>query len=160
VTQLFIRRGSRGYRPATPTDILDAAAQLVVASRLGTRIVSAPRDAEEICRALCGAYDHERFGVLFLDARHQVLHAEAMFRGTIDGATVYPREVVKRALELNAAAIIVTHQHPSGIAEPSESDRAITQRLAKALMTVEIRLLDHVVLGTDRAVSLAERGWL
>ncbi|MEO8466295.1 MAG: DNA repair protein RadC [Gammaproteobacteria bacterium] len=157
---LYVRYGKRGYRTATPTDILDASAQLVVASRLGTRIVNAPRDAEEICRALCGAYEHERFGILFLDTRNQVLHAEAMFRGTIDGATVYPREVVKRALELNASAVIVTHQHPSGVAEPSEADRSITLKLSKALALVEIRLVDHVVLGADRAVSLAERGWL
>jgi DNA repair protein RadC len=155
---LYIKSGRR-YRVATPTDVLDAAATLVVDRERGAEI-AAPRDAESICRALCGGYDHERFAAVWLDTRHRVLQAEVLFRGTIDGATVYPREVVKRALELNASAVIFTHAHPSGVAEPSEADRHITQRLSKALALVEIRLLDHVVLGADRAVSLAERGWL
>ena len=155
---LFIKSGRR-YRAATSQEVYDAAADAYVA-RVAGATISAPRDAHELCRVLVGRYEHERFGVLFLDARHRLIAAEAMFFGTIDGATVYPREVVKRALELNAAALILTHQHPSGISEPSEADRAITQRLSKALALVEIRLLDHVVLGADQAVSLAERGWL
>ncbi len=155
---LFVRHGKR-YRPATPTDVLDAAASLVAERERGV-VISAPRDSEAICRALVGSYDHERFAAIWLDTRHQVLQAEVLFRGTIDGATVYPREVVKRALELNASAVIFTHAHPSGVAEPSEADRSITLRLQKALALVEVRVLDHVVLGADQAVSLAERGWL
>ena len=155
---LFIKSGRR-YRAATATDVLDAAATLVVERERGIEI-AAPRDAQTICRALVGSYDHERFAAVWLDSRHRVLQAEVLFRGTIDGATVYPREVVKRALELNAAAVIFTHAHPSGVAEPSEADRTITLRLTKALALVEIRVLDHVVLGGEQAVSLAERGWL
>jgi len=155
---LFIRSGRR-YRAATPQEVYDAAAAAYVARESGI-MISAPRDAHELCRVLVGRYENERFGVLFLDGRHRLITAEVMFTGTIDGATVYPRVVTKRALDLNAAAVIVTHQHPSGVAEPSEADRNITAKLAKALMTVEIRLLDHVVLGSDQAVSLAERGWL
>jgi DNA repair protein RadC len=123
-------------------------------------MISAPLAAHELCRVLVGRYENERFGVLFLDGRQRVITAEVMFTGTIDGAVVYPRVVVKRAVELNAASVILTHQHPSGVAEPSEADRSITQKLARALALVEIRLLDHVVLGADQAVSRAERGWL
>jgi DNA repair protein RadC len=155
---LFIKSGRR-YREATPQEVFDAAASAYVARESGTTI-GAPRDAHDLCRVLVGRYENERFGVLFLDGRHRLITAEVMFTGTIDGATVYPRVVVKRALELSAAAVILTHQHPSGVADPSEADRSITQRLSKALGLVEIRLLDHVVLGAEQAVSLAERGWL
>ena len=155
---LYIRYGRR-YRAATASDVLDAAAEVVVNREHGA-LIKAPRDAVEICRALCGGYEHERFAAVWLDARHRVIHAEVLFRGTIDGATVYPREVVKRALELNASAVVFTHAHPSGVAEPSESDRVITQQLAKALALFEIRVLDHVILGAERAVSFVERGLL
>ena len=104
--------------------------------------------------------DHEVFVCLFLSNRHHILAYEEMFRGTIDGASVHPREVAKRALELNAAAIVVAHNHPSGIADPSRSDRAITTRLRDALALVEVRLLDHFVIGDGESVSFAERGWL
>ena len=103
---------------------------------------------------------HEIFACLFLDNRHRVISFEEMFRGTIDGASVHPREVAKRALELNAAALIAAHNHPSGVAEPSRSDRAITNRLRDALALVEVRLLDHFVIGDGEVVSFAERGWL
>ena len=103
---------------------------------------------------------HEVFACLFLDNRHRVISFEEMFRGTIDGASVHPREVAKRALELNAAALIAAHNHPSGVAEPSRSDRAITSRLRDALALVDVRLLDHFVIGDGEVVSFAERGWL
>lgn len=102
----------------------------------------------------------EVFACLFLDNRHRVLRFEELFRGTIDAASVYPREVVKRALALNAAALIVAHNHPSGVAEPSSADRAITRRLQDALSLVDIRLLDHLVIGDGEPVSFAERGLL
>ena len=101
---------------------------------------------------------HEVFCCLFLDTRHRLIRYEELFRGTIDGATVYPREVVKRALQCNASAVILGHNHPSGVAEPSEADRNITVKLAKALALVEIRLLDHLVVSRGGHVSLAERG--
>lgn len=102
-------------------------------------------------------YPHEVFAVLFLDQRHRVICYEELFRGTIDGANVYPREVVKKALGHNAAAVIFAHNHPSGVAEPSQSDERITQRLKDALALVDIRVLDHIVVGDD-IVSFAERG--
>lgn len=122
--------------------------------------LEAPTDAARFFRAQLGDLPHEVFGCLYLDTRHRLIRYEALFRGTIDGATVYPREVVKRALHHNAAALIVGHNHPSGVAEPSESDRGITLKLARALELVEVRLLDHVVVCRDGHVSLAERGWI
>ncbi len=103
---------------------------------------------------------HEVFACLFLDNRHRVLRFEELFRGTIDAASVYPREVVKRALACNAAAVILAHNHPSGVAEPSGADRLITERLRDALAVVDIRLLDHMVVGDGEPVSFAERGLL
>lgn len=102
----------------------------------------------------------ELFAGLFLDNRHRVIQYEELFRGTIDGASVYPREVVRRALQLNAAALIVAHNHPSGVAEPSRADLEITERLKKALALVDIRLLDHMIIGDGRITSLAEMGCL
>jgi DNA repair protein RadC len=100
------------------------------------------------------------FTCLFLDNRHRVIECEELFRGTIDGASVHPREVVKRALQLNAAALILAHNHPSGVAEPSQADQQLTRRLREALGLVDIRVLDHLVVGDGEAVSFAERGLL
>ena len=105
------------------------------------------------------ACQQEVFAVLFLDNRHRVISFERLFYGTIDGASVHPREVVKRALAKNAAAVIFAHNHPSGVAEPSQADQAITRRLKEALALVDIRVLDHFVVG-DEVVSFAERGLL
>lgn len=103
---------------------------------------------------------HEVFAALFLDTRHRAIAFEELFRGTVDGAEVHPREVVRRALAHNAAALIVGHNHPSGNGEPSAADRAITLRLKQALALVEIRLLDHFIVGDGAPVSLAARGWV
>ncbi|MGL0820584.1 RadC family protein [Vibrio vulnificus] len=102
----------------------------------------------------------EAFYVLFLDNQNRVIQDEVMFEGTIDAASVYPREVVKRALHHNAAALILAHNHPSGVAEPSQADKRITQRLKEALALVDIRVLDHFVVGDGEVVSFAERGWI
>lgn len=104
-------------------------------------------------------YSHEVFAVLFLDQRHRVICFEELFRGTIDGASVYPREVVKQSLQYNAAAVIFAHNHPSGVAEPSQADQHITRRLQDALALIDVRVLDHFVVG-DEVVSFAERGLL
>ncbi|MDH2432575.1 hypothetical protein WH50_14150 [Pokkaliibacter plantistimulans] len=101
----------------------------------------------------------EVFACLYLDSQHRLIHYEPLFLGSIDSASVHPREVVKAALRHNAAALIVAHNHPSGIAEPSRADELITQRLKEALALVEIRLLDHFVVGAGQVVSLAERGF-
>lgn len=103
---------------------------------------------------------NEIFGALFLDTRHRLILMEELFYGTVDGATVYPRIVVQKALECNASALVVFHNHPSGVAEPSNDDSAITRRLREALALVDIRLLDHFVVGADEVVSFATRGLL
>lgn len=103
---------------------------------------------------------HEVFAALFLDTQHRVLRFEKLFSGTLDSASVYPREVAKRALALNAGAVIFAHNHPSGVAEPSDADRRITVRLKEALGLFDIRVLDHFVVGDGEVVSFAERGWL
>jgi DNA repair protein RadC len=102
----------------------------------------------------------EAFYILFLDNQHRVIQDEILFEGTIDAASVYPREVVKRALHHNAAALILAHNHPSGVAEPSQSDIRITSRISDALALVDIRVLDHFVVGDGEIVSFAERGWM
>ena len=102
----------------------------------------------------------EAFACLFLDTRHRLLTQEVLFEGTLDGAAVYPREVVKRALVHNAAAAIFVHNHPSGDAEPSISDRELTVRLSEALALIGVRVLDHLVVGDGAVVSFKERGWL
>ncbi len=105
-------------------------------------------------------YPYEVFACLFLDTRHRVISYEELFRGTIDGASVHPREVVRRAIQHNAAAVILAHNHPSGVTEPSDADRRITTRLRDALGLIDIRVLDHIVIGDRDATSFAERGLL
>ncbi len=122
--------------------------------------LAGPGDTRRYLESQLKGYDQEVFACLFLDNRHRVICFEEMFYGTIDGASVHPREVVRRALSYNAAAIIVTHNHPSGVAEPSRADRALTRRLKEAAALIDVRLLDHVVVGDGETVSFAERGWL
>lgn len=124
------------------------------------RALKKPGDAALCFRARLGELGHEVFSCLFLDTRHRIICFEPLFRGTVDGATVYPREVVKRALYHNAGAVILGHNHPSGDCEPSEADRSITVKLASALALVDVRLLDHLVVSRQGHVSLAERGWI
>jgi DNA repair protein RadC len=103
---------------------------------------------------------HEIFVVLFLDSQHRLIAADEMFRGTLAQTSVYPREIVKAALDRNAAAVIFAHNHPSGVAEPSRADELLTQALKQALALVDIRTLDHFVVAGNRVVSFAERGLL
>ncbi|HZW58937.1 MAG TPA: DNA repair protein RadC [Woeseiaceae bacterium] len=122
--------------------------------------IRSPADTEAFLMAKLRDLPHELFCCLFLDNRHRVLRFEPLFRGTIDGTSVYPREVVKQALAVNAAAVILAHNHPSGVAEPSQADERITRRLKAALELVDIRLLDHLVIGDCHCTSLASRGLL
>jgi DNA repair protein RadC len=122
--------------------------------------IRSPADTEAFLLAKLRHLPHERFCCLYLDNRHRVLRFDALFRGTIDGTSVYPREVVKEALAVNAAAVILAHNHPSGVAEPSQADERITRRLKSALELVDIRLLDHLIVGDSGATSLASRGLL
>lgn len=123
-------------------------------------VLANPAQARQYLRAQLRDEAREVFAVLFLDSRHRVLTFERLFFGTIDGAVVYPREVVRRCLRHNAAAVIIAHNHPSGMAEPSQADRRITERLRAALGLVDVRLLDHVVVGDLESFSFADRGWL
>ena len=122
--------------------------------------IRSPSDTETFLLAKLRDRPHEVFCCLYLDNRHRVLRFEELFRGTIDGTSVYPREVVKQALSVNAAAIILAHNHPSGVAEPSQADERITKRVKMALELVDIRLLDHLVIGDGTTTSLASRGMI
>jgi DNA repair protein RadC len=133
--------------------------QLGEALRIGPSLAS-PRATRDYLSARLRDLEHEVFCCLFLDKRHRLIQFEEMFRGTIDGASVHPREIVKAALQRNCAAVIIAHNHPSGIAEPSQADELITQRVKEALSLVDIRLLDHIIVGDGISVSLAERGVL
>jgi DNA repair protein RadC len=173
---LLAERGSlTALLGCTPSELARAkgvgparATRLAAALELGRRYLgapleprsalAAPEDAARFLKARLLDLPHEVFCCLFLDTRHRLIRYEELFRGTIDGATVYPREVVKRALAHNASAVILGHNHPSGVSEPSEADRNLTLKLAKALALVEVRLLDHVVVSRGGHVSLAERG--
>jgi DNA repair protein RadC len=123
-------------------------------------VLSNPRATREFLRMRLRDLRHEVFCCVYLDNRNRVIAFEELFRGTIDGASVHPREVVKEALAHNAAAVILAHNHPSGIAEPSQADELITRRLKEALALVDIRVLDHLVVGDDSCESFAERGLL
>lgn len=123
-------------------------------------VLSNPNETRTFLVASLRGYPYEVFACLFLDNRHRVISFEELFKGTIDGATVHPREVVKRALANNAAAVIFAHNHPSGVTEPSQADVLLTRRLRDALSLVDIRVLDHFVIGDGEAVSLAEKGLL
>lgn len=133
----------------------------VLAEDLRARdVLSDPAGTRRYLSAWLRDRDREVFAALFLDNQHRILAAEELSQGTIDAASVYPREVVKRALALGAAAVIFAHNHPSGVAEPSAADRVLTDRLRQALALVDVRVLDHFVVGEGAPVSFAERGWL
>lgn len=119
-----------------------------------------PRDTKNYCRLKIGHLGHEVFGVLFLSNRHTLIKFSELSRGTIDGASIYPREIVKETLLCNAAAVLFCHNHPSGICEPSEADRRITRHLQAALELIDVRVLDHIICSSADAVSFAERGLL
>jgi DNA repair protein RadC len=120
--------------------------------------ISNPSDSGDFLRMRLGALLHEEFHILWLDNRHQILDCQKLFTGTVDGASVHPREVVRAALNINACAAILAHNHPSGVPEPSAADRAITKELRDALQLVGVRILDHIVVGAGSCVSMASRG--
>jgi DNA repair protein RadC len=133
----------------------------VLAEELRARdALSSPSSTRDYLRAWLRDRDREVFAALFLDSQHRVLAAEELSQGTLDAAAVYPREVVKRALALGAACVIFAHNHPSGVAEPSQADRVLTERLKQALALVDVRVLDHFVIGEGVPTSFAERGWI
>lgn len=154
--KLFVKAGAR-YRPALKSEIAEAAAVYITGDMRGIKI-SAPRDTVAYLRSAFGGYDHEIFAVVFLNNRHYVIECEVMFRGTIDGASVHPREICKRALELNAAALILVHNHPSGDHTPSNADLLITKKLVEATTLLDMRIIDHVIVSCTGSWSMAEKG--
>lgn len=122
--------------------------------------LTSPDVVKTFCQHSLAAKEHEVFGVIFLDNQHRVRATAELFTGTINAASIYPREVVKKALAENAAAVIFYHNHPSQVAEPSQADRRITRRLTDALALVDIKVLDHFVVAIEDVVSFAERGWI
>jgi DNA repair protein RadC len=145
----------------TEEDILRAAEEILTRRFQRGDALTDRQSAGRIFKARLAHLTHEVFCVAFLDTRHRIIQIEDLFQGTIDGCEIHPRIVVKRALELNAASIILGHQHPSGDPEPSAADRAVTARLKACLALVDIRLLDHFVVGgANEPVSMAARGWV
>lgn len=122
--------------------------------------LQSPQAVRDYLKSLLRHEPHEVFGCLFMDSKHRMLAFEVLFRGSIDSASVYPRQVVKRALAHNAAAVIFCHNHPSGISEPSQADSMLTQHLIKALDLIEVRVLDHFIVGDGQPLSMVERGWM
>lgn len=142
----------------TEQDVL-AAAEGILKTKLERQgSIGNPRDATDFLRMRLGALLHEEFHIMWLDNRHRILDCQKLFTGTVDGASVHPREVVRAALNINASAAILSHNHPSGVAEPSAADRAITKELIEALHLVGVRILDHIVVGAGECVSMAGRG--
>ena len=145
-------------RPVNADDILAMAKRLIQRKYQRGRVISKPEDAAEFLPFKLATLEHESFWVMFLSNQHRVLAFEEMFRGTVDQASVYPREVVKRAIQLNACAIIFAHNHPSGNTEASHSDINITDKLKKALLLIDIRVLDHFIVAGDSTLSMTEKG--
>ncbi|WP_312714618.1 RadC family protein [Stutzerimonas nitrititolerans] len=159
-SSLLVRDAEGHYLPATADQILAAARRIVDLKVQRGAPFNAPEVVKEYLGAKLAGFEHEVFAVLFLDNRHRLIDYVEMFRGTIDSASVYPREVVKEALKRNAAAVILSHNHPSGNAEPSQADRTLTGRLKDALGLVDVRTLDHIVVAGLERVSFAELGLL
>ncbi|HHF3186704.1 TPA: DNA repair protein RadC [Vibrio alginolyticus] len=145
------------FKTSELNELLERAAEALATKYKREGTFTNPTNVKKYLKLKLGAHDREVFAVMLLDNQHQLISFEELFFGTIDAASIYPREVLKTALNHNAAAVIFAHNHPSGIAEPSQADKRITQRLIDALKLVDIRVLDHIVVGED-CVSFAEKG--
>lgn len=158
VEGLYLRNEAGRYVAACD-DVVVEMARAVAMRRVERGCAFAdPAMAHAFFRDKLGGLEREVFAVALLDTRHRLIHYEEMFLGTIDGAEVHPREVVKAALRHNAAVVMLAHNHPSGVVEPSAADRAVTARLKQVLALVDVRLLDHVVVGGDASLSMSARG--
>jgi len=159
MTKFYVREGS-GFREAETSAILSHADTLICRKfRSCAQPLHEPTRLKEFLRIHLGGRDYEVFGLLYLNTRYKLIAAEDLFRGTIDGASVYPREVVKSALAHGASSVIIFHNHPSGSCEPSQADEAITRKLKQALALVEVRVVDHLVVG-EEIFSFSEHGLL
>jgi DNA repair protein RadC len=141
-------------------DIVNQARELLTAQLYRTESLCSTKETESYLALQLGDREQEVFAVIFLDNQNHVIKYQEMFYGTIREISVYPREIARQALTLNAAAIICSHNHPSGNAEPSKADRTITTKIQKVMSLIEVQLLDHIVVGGGHTVSFAERGWL
>jgi DNA repair protein RadC len=153
----------KGLGPAKRAElaaVMEIARRTLSARLAATPVFESPQSVKDYLQLQLAGKPHEVFAVLFLDAQHRLVAFEEMFRGTLSQTSVYPREVVKRALALNAGAAILAHNHPSGVAEPSRADEALTQALKSALALIDVRVLDHMVVARGGVVSFAERGLL
>lgn len=153
----------KGLGPAKRAElaaVLELARRSIAGQLQQRPVFDSPGRVKDFLKLQLARRAHEVFAVMFLDAQNQLLAMEEMFRGTLTQTSVYPREVAKRALELNAAAVVLAHNHPSGAAEPSRADEYLTQSLKSALALVDVRVLDHLVVGQAEVVSFAERGLL
>jgi DNA repair protein RadC len=158
-TSLFVRE-SDSYREATEGELVSAARRALAKRCRAGRCLRSPGATRDYLIMTLAGLEHEVFVLILLNAHHQILSIKEMFRGTIDGSSVHPREVVKSALHANAAAAICAHNHPSGSLTPSNADETITRRLKEALALVEIRLLDHLLIAKGECLSFAEAGLL
>ena len=159
-SSLLVRDAQGCYLLASADQILAAARQVIDQKNPRGTLFTSPALVKDYLRTKLASFEHEVFAALFLDSQHRLIEYFELFRGTIDAAAVYPREVVKAVLRLNAAAVTFAHNHPSGSPGPSQADRTLTQRLRDALALVDVRTLDHVVVGGAATVSFAERGLL
>jgi DNA repair protein RadC len=158
-TTFFVRE-SETYRQATDAELVAAARRTLAKRCKAGRCLRSPGATRDYLNITMAELEHEVFVLILLNTRHHILAIEELSRGTIDGASVHPREVVKSALRANAAAVICAHNHPSGIAEPSSADELITRRLSDALALIDVRLLDHLIVSGDCVYSFAEHGLL
>jgi DNA repair protein RadC len=157
---LMVCDAAGSYRPATADEVLRHARQ-VLARRVRRGVVfDSPALVKDYLKVHLAPLEYEVFMVVFVDAQHRLIACEQLFRGTLTQTSVYPREVVKRALVLNAGAVVLAHNHPSGSVEPSRADELLTQTLKSALQLVDVRVLDHIVVAGDATTSFAERGLL
>ena len=154
---LYTKSLSGEFIPAEHQDVIAEAKRIFSYSLRKGQKIESPGQAREAIRSRLGDKDHEVFACLFLDSQYRILAFEELFRGTIDGTVVHPREVVKEAIGLNAKAVIFAHNHPSGDSEPSPADVQITKKLKSALALVDIIVLDHFVIG-DIVISMSEQG--
>jgi DNA repair protein RadC len=157
-TKLYTRHKNGNYKEADRMTICETAAEYV--EPIAGKSIRSPSDTESFLRSKLAHLPHELFCCIFLDNRHRIIKYEELFRGTIDGTSVYPREVALSALRCGAAAVILAHNHPSGVAEPSQADERISKRIKAGLELLDIRLLDHIIIGGRTATSCASRGIL
>jgi DNA repair protein RadC len=160
VAELATVKGLGPAKRAELAAVLELARRSLAGELSARPVFDSPGTVKDYAALALGGLDHEVFAVLFLDAQHRLIAWEPMFRGTLAQTSVHPREIVKRALALGAAAVVLAHNHPSGTAEPSRADEFLTQTLRSALALVDVRVLDHLVVGRGRVVSFAERGLL